>query len=144
MSQLFRNYGIQFRYPDDWAIDEDEGEDQVTITVSRDPACFWSMTLMADRPEPQEVLDEAIDAYREEYPDLDVTATKETIARRPALACEVEFVSMELVNIAHLRAFRTPVQTVFLMYQVTDHESKGPEAQFKEITASLEADLNAE
>ena len=108
MSQLFRNYGIQFRYPDDWTLHEEEGEEQVTLTVSRDPACFWSLTLLADRPDPAEVLDEAIDAYREEYPDLDVSDAKSTLARRQAVACDIEFFCHDLCNTARLRAIQTP------------------------------------
>lgn len=143
MSQLYSNFGIQFRYPDDWTLNEEEGDEQVTITVMRDPACFWSLTLLPERPAPDEVLDEALDAYREEYPDLEVRDVKTTIARRPASAIDVDFFCLELCNTAHLRAFETPRHTVFLMYQVTDHEQQDPVLEFDQMTKSLEVDLPA-
>jgi hypothetical protein len=141
MSQLFRNYGIQFRYPDDWTLHEEEGEEQVTLTVSRDPACFWSLTLLEDQPDPAEVLDEAIDAYREEYPDLDVSDAKAMLARRPAVACDLEFFCHDLCNTARLRAIQTPRHTLFLMCQMTDHEEGELDSAFEEMNRSLEVDL---
>jgi len=141
MSHLYRKHGIQFRYPDDWTLNEEEGEDQVTLTVSRDPACFWSLTLLADQPDPDEVLDEAIDAYREEYPDLEVSDVKAMVARRPAAACDIEFFCLELINTARLRAFQTPQHTIFLMYQMTDHEEGELDLVFDQMNKSLEVDL---
>jgi len=144
MSQLYRNFGIQFRYPEKWTLNEEEGdEEQVTITVMRDPACFWSLTLLAERPAPEEVLDEALDAYQEEYPDVEVREVKATIARRPAVAIDVDFFCMELCNTAHLRAFQSEQHTLFVMYQVTDHEEGETYPEFDEITKSLEVDLPA-
>ena len=72
MNQQFHGLGIQFRYPDDWTLTEELGDDEVSITVASSETAFWSVTILRHRPDPDAVLQTAIETFRDEYDELDV------------------------------------------------------------------------
>lgn len=145
MSKLYSARGMLFRYPDDWMVGEESSENEIAITARPidDSTAFWSLTLLADRPDPREALASVLEAFEEEYDDLDVYTADEPVARREALGRDLEFVCLELTNSAFVRVFQTAEATVVLLYQATDYELDTHEEALKEITASLECDLGS-
>lgn len=140
MSKTFTGSGVLFRYPDDWFLAEERGEDDFTITVSDGDTTQWSVTLMPGRPQPKEVLKQAIRAFKEEYSDLDVNESRLKLAGYAANAADLDFECFELLNAAFLRTFRTERFTVLVMYQATGHELDSLEPVFNDINASLSCD----
>ena len=64
----------------------------------------------------------ALNAFREEYEELDIYPVAETICHRESIARDLEFVCLEMMNSAFLRAFKTDGFTVLILYQGTDRE----------------------
>jgi len=124
MDGIYAAHGVRFRYPDDWDLTEQQTESNVTITVSSQETSFWSLTLFFDRLQPEQVLETALDAFRNEYDDIDVYPAETMLGRVGNLARDVEFVCLELINGAFLRVFRTGRFTAVVLYQGTDHELK--------------------
>lgn len=147
MSQRYSKHGLQFRYPPGWEVSEQREEGQVSITVSSPRTSFWTVTLLADRPEPEDIIAAVLDAFEEEYEELDVYPSKARIGRRPTVARDIDFVCLELLNVARVRAFRTPEFTVMVLYQGTDGEyaESGPilERITKSLTFNSESVLDA-
>ena len=141
MTQVYQNHGVRFVYPDDWTIAEEAGDGAVSLTVSSPETSFWSMWLLSDRPDPPTMLASAIDVFEDEYDNVDLYRTEGEICEYPALNCDVEFVSMELINSAFVRAFRTGRFSVLILFQGTDHELKQTRAELDAITDSLVCDL---
>jgi len=137
MSKTYTGAGVLFRYPDDWFLAEERGEDDFTITVGDGETTQWSVTLMPGRPQPKEVLKQAVRAFREEYESLDVTESKVRLAGHSANAADLDFECFELLNAAFLRTFRTDRFTVLVMYQATGHELDALEPVFEDINGSL-------
>ena len=50
---------------------------------------------------------------------------------------DIEFVCLELVNSAVLRAVATPERTILVLYQGTDHELEDTRRMMERITESL-------
>lgn len=140
----YRQHGIAFVYPEGWQCDEDGDEETTTITVHDGGAAFWSLYLLWQRPPVAEVVSEIEETFRNEYEQVDVEASRVTIARRAAEARQIDFFCLELVNTAFVRVFRTGRFTVLVLAQATDHELETVRPQLEEISDSLDVDLDGE
>ena len=85
-------------------------------------------------------METALDAFREEYAELDIYPVVETICHRESIARDLEFVSLELINSAFLRAFRTDHFTALILYQGTDKELELTREQLEKISLSLQCE----
>jgi hypothetical protein len=143
MQQQFQGLGIRFRYPDDWRLSEEIGDDEVTITLNSPETAIWSATIMRHRPDPEEVLQSAIEVFRAEYDDFDIEQSQIRLANREVPAADIDFVCFEMTSSAHLRAFRTGQFTVLVLYQSTDADMQDHEDTLEAICDSLicESDL---
>lgn len=144
MQQQFQGLGIRFRYPDDWRLAEEMGEDEVMLTLSSPESAIWSATVMRHRPDPEEVLQSAIEVFREEYDDLDIEETQTRLANREVPAADIDFVCFEMTNSAHLRAFRTGQFTVLVLYQSSDADMDDHDDTLEAISDSLTCESDIE
>ena len=145
MDQQFCGLGIQFRYPDDWELSEELGEEEASITVSSPESAFWSVTVLRHCPDPDEVLQAAVEAFESEYSEMDVSKREATLSNRQVAARDIDFVCLELTNTACLRAFRTPRFTLLVLYQLTDEDLDDQQSTLEAISDSLicESDVEA-
>lgn len=137
MSQLYSKHGVQFRYPPGWEVSEQRDDGQISITVSSPHTSFWTVTLLADCPDPEDIVTAVLDAFEEEYDELDIYPSRARIGRRPTVARDIDFVCLELLNVARVRAFRVPDLTVMVLYQGTDGEFAEAGPILERITKSL-------
>jgi hypothetical protein len=143
MQQQFTGLGIQFRYPDDWKLFEELGDDEASITVASPETAFWSVTILRHRPDPDAVLNTAVDAFRDEYDEIDVALSQTSLANRQVPAAEIDFICLELTNTARLRALRTERFTLLVLYQLTDADTEDQEETLESISASLICESDA-
>jgi len=139
LTSEYRNHGICFHYPRSWQQTEESSDDAITVTVA-DAGTFWSITILHRRPPAMQVMSEALAAFQDEYEDIDEYEAQAVLNGEDALARNLEFVAMELINCVFLRVIEVGAQTLFVMAQVTDHERKDYEPQFEAITASIRVD----
>src|SRR5580704_9701761 len=137
MEELYEGHGIRFRYPAYWELTEQEDEEATSITVASPETSFWSISLFKDGPPPQQVLESAMEAFREEYTEVDVYASTARTGDRAGVARDVDFVCFELINSAFLRAFQTERFTVLVLYQGFDAELEMTLPLLEAISASL-------
>ncbi|HXY36407.1 MAG TPA: hypothetical protein VEI07_19380 [Planctomycetaceae bacterium] len=137
MEEIYEGHGISFRYPAYWELTEQEDEEATSITVASPETSFWSISLFQHGPPPQQVLDSAIEAFREEYDEVDVYASTARTGERAGVARDVDFVCFELINSAFLRSFQTDRFTVLVLYQGFDGELEITRPLLEAISASL-------
>jgi hypothetical protein len=135
----YQAHGISFSYPGHWDLSEESRDEALTASVG-DSGAFWTLTVLRRRPRAEKVLDEAVQAFREEYEELDEYPVGATIGGESALGRNLEFVALELVNCVFLRALEIGGKTLFVMAQVTDHEREDFEPIFNAITNSVGVD----
>jgi hypothetical protein len=140
MSSTYRAAGLSFCYPSEWHAQEQREEDRLSVTVTGDGTAFCTVTMLYDRPDPRRVLDAAVQAFRDEYAELDVYSADSRMASRHAVGCDVDFFCLELCNTALLRAFRTGRFTVLVLFQSSDAELPGARPVFNELCRSLNCD----
>jgi len=137
MEEIYQGHGISFRYPTGWELTEQEDDEAISITVASPETSFWSISLFHDGPSPQEVLESAVEALREEYAEADIYPSMARIGKRPGVARDVDFVCFELINSAFLRSFQTERFTVLVLYQGFDGELEMTRALLEAISTSL-------
>ena len=136
----WHNYGIQFSYPGIWEIDEEHDGDDVIVTITANETCFWTLRILPGCPPPPQVVESCVEAFREEYDEIDVDAPSVKLAEMPAYARDVEFFCMELMNKASLRSVRTTDFTLLVWWQGTHHELTENQPMLDHISQSLRAD----
>lgn len=137
MSSEYAAHGIRFRYPPEWELSEQNEEGRTSITVSSPHTSFWTVSLFSDRPEPDDLIAAALQAFSDEYEELDVYPSKDRVCRRPTVGRDIDFVCMELLNTARLRAFQTADFAVLVLYQGNDAEMESQGPILEQITKSL-------
>ena len=139
MDTIYNSHGVRFRYPAEWELTEQDDGEQISITVTGPPphAAFWTLTLFPRGPDPSDLVAAAVDAFHEEYDELDDYSSKVRLCKRPTVARDVDFVCLELLNSAGIRAFRAPDFTVFVLYQFTEAERQDAGPILEQITRSL-------
>lgn len=141
MREVYDRHGITFQYPADWEVSEQEQGDECLITVSGPGTSFWSVGLFRDRPHPDLVLETALAAFQDEYPDLDSYQAEDEILDQPTSGIDLEFFCLELVNTARIRSFLAKDFTVLVMCQADDTELATAQPFFDDMTKSLDCEL---
>ena len=138
-SEVYEDHGVRFEYPSDWELEvTDDGE--VTTVDVQHPGGIAFLLVRIDEscPDPDLVADSAMDAMREEYPDLDVVPVEETLAEHRATGYDVEFFSLDVSNAACIRCFHTPRRTVLAFGQWSDLGEENLPALVDGMLRSLE------
>jgi hypothetical protein len=120
----YSKHGVQFSYPDIWEIDERmEGTDVIVH------GC----------PPPPQAVDSCVEAFQEEYEDLEVTTTECKVAEMPAYSRNLQFICLELTNTVGLCSVRTTDFTLLIWWQGTDHELEEAQPMIDHMTRSVRA-----
>ena len=140
MLRDYHRHGVRFQFPSDWELAEQSTDDETTISVQSDGTSFWTVVLLKSRPDPDQVLSAVVDAFEQDYEDVDVTSAVSSLGGMPALGREIDFVCYDLVNSATLRVCQTSEMTLMVLHQGTDHELVTTGEQLRAMTASLQCD----
>ncbi|MFI5459270.1 MAG: hypothetical protein ACHRXM_27920 [Isosphaerales bacterium] len=120
-SGVYEDHGVRFEYPSDWELEVTDLGEVTTVDVQH-PAGIAFLLVRTDLscPDPDGVADSALEAMREEYPDLDAIPVEETFDEYRATGHDVEFFSLDISNAACIRCFQTPRRTVLVFGQWSD------------------------
>lgn len=130
-------HGVRFNYPAGWLVTEEQSGDDVSLTAADEGAALWSITILPGRPDPKQVLQQALKAFEEEYADVDVVELPSELAGLPALGIDIDFECLELPVVASLRAFRTRDNTFLVLCQCSGDELGELEPVFEAMNGSL-------
>lgn len=140
MVATFSEEGIRFRYPANWKMEREDNELGWTIYLQSPGTAFLMLSLRADMPSSEQMAATALEAMRDEYPDLEADACEDMIAGEPACGHDMRFFSLDLTNTAWTRCFYCTAGTALLLCQINDLESNDNEQVLRAICASFELD----
>jgi hypothetical protein len=117
-TELYEDHGLRFEYPPDWTIEASDEDDVTTLDLQHpDGVAFVLVRIDESRPAPEYVADRALEAMREEYPDLDAAPVMESVGAHIVTGHDAEFYSLDVPNRATIRSFRTPRRTLLVFGQ---------------------------
>ena len=140
MAAQFDEGGIRFRYPENWRLEREENDAGWTVSVQSPDTAFMLISLREDMPSTDRMAATALEALREDYPDLEADDCVDSVAGRPAVGHDIRFFSLDLTNTCWTRSFYSSRGTVLVLCQTNDLELESTEPVFRAICASLEVD----
>ncbi len=139
MVEVYDDRGIRFEYPSDWEVDATEDGPRTTLSVTAPSGLAFALVTADDEAtDPDELVAEALEALRAEYPTLVAEPAEETIDGQPSVGHDVEFVSLDLSVACSLRGFRTLRRTVFILTQWSDLEALESDDALRALRRSFE------
>ncbi len=138
MPGVYENRGIHFQFPENWAVDEEDGlEESTTVNVISPGGAFWSIAVHPCHEDPADLAEAAVAAMRAEYDGLDAEPASEWIADQHLTGYDLNFIWLDLTNTALVRGFRTDRGTYLVLCQAEDREFEQVAIVFRAITTSL-------
>lgn len=138
MTAIFDDFGVRFTFPQGWDLDVSADGTRTTISVQApDSMAFAFVALDSARPEAKELVDEALDAMRAEYPALEAVSVNESIAGRKAQGHDAEFMTFDMINSCAIRGIRTARRSVLFFAQWSQLDDDQVEAQIRDLRASF-------
>jgi hypothetical protein len=135
--QTYQGHGIQFEYPDEWEISVEAGDGTADITVGGPGNEFLVVSVMAERPEADEVIEAALESFEDEYDHVDIYDSTAQICLLPTSARDLDIVSLDMVVKSFVRACETDDATIFVLYQFTQLDDPDSPQLLEAIANSL-------
>ena len=135
---VYEHSGLRFAYPENWRLEDETGDEaRLQLTVESPDTAFWTLAVYDGEIEPDSLAQQAVEAMRAEYPDLEASTAEETIAGIDLVGHDVNFICLDLTNTAQVRAFRLEGQTLLVLAQAEDRELKTASLIFTAMIQSL-------
>ncbi|MCL4204748.1 MAG: hypothetical protein KJ000_19905 [Pirellulaceae bacterium] len=143
MQGEYNNFGVHFRYPEDWSIvDEEVSEWPRRVSVQSPHSGFWELQAYPSRFLPDDLTQRTLEAFCEEYDDVESEAVSELIMDHPATGFDLDFFCMDLLVSCQVRSFTLAGQTLLLICQAESQEFETRQEVFEAITRSLFLDID--
>lgn len=140
MSVTFEEDGIRFAYPENWSLERSDEDEGWTVTLQGPGTAFVLLSYRTDMPTAEDMADTALEALREDYPELESEEHIDTLAGQMAFGHDVRFFSLDMTNTAWLRTIYSGGGTLLVLCQSTDAELATSEPVLRAICASLEVE----
>jgi hypothetical protein len=141
MAARFDDGGVRFQYPENWRLEREDNDAGWTVSLQSPGTAFMMVSLREDLPTPDQVAEAALDALREDYPNLEAEDCVDNLAGQPAIGHDIRFISLDLTNTCWTRSFYSAEGTVLVLCQANDLELEQHEPVLRAICKSLEVDL---
>ena len=74
MAAKFDEGGLRFRYPENWRLEREQDETGWTVSLQSPNTAFLMVCLREDGPDTQQLAEAALEALKEDYPELEADA----------------------------------------------------------------------
>jgi hypothetical protein len=134
----FHRLGIDFSYPDSWAVDTDDArEGQAAVTVYAPEGGFWSVSGHARGGRPAELAEAVVTQMRGEYRDLDAEPATDEVEGRTLAGFDMNFYCLDLTNTAQVRTLEAGDAVWLVFCQAEDREWDRIAPVFAAMTTSF-------
>ena len=140
MPAVFEESGIRFQYPENWKLEREDSDTGWTVSLQSPGTAFMMVCLREDMPSADQLAEAALDALREDYPELEADDCVDSVGGQPAIGHDIRFFSLDLTNTCWTRSFYSNQGTVLLLCQTSDLELEKNGPVLKAICASLEVE----
>lgn len=129
--------GVNFLPPPGWSREIEHAEEGVICSMQSSGVTFAIVGLYPEIRHPDDVLEQALDALREEHPALEADEWEESAPDDPYQTIEAVFFSLDTVSYCWIRAWRVGRRTVLAMVQSVEPEAERGRLAFRAICQSM-------
>lgn len=135
--KTFQGHGISFQYMPTWEITREIGSDRIDIAVLGPGTAFWVLSLIQHRTNLDDLVNEAVSSFIDEYGTCDTYPSDESICLLPTVGKDVDFFHQDLITRVSIRACEGEVDSILLVYQLADVDKDESFDILKAMTDSL-------
>ncbi len=140
MVETFERSGVRFQFPGTWSAEADDAADGWTVAVQSPETAFLLVSLRGDADDPGELADLTLAALRGDYQELDAEAVVDSLAGRPAVGYNVDFMTVDTPIACRVRCLETESGVLLVMSQVSEFDRDKNEPVLRAVCASLRID----
>lgn len=138
MQAEYSNFGLTFRYPADWSIvDEEKTAWPRRVSVQSPDSAFWELQVYPSDYSPAELTADTLDAFCEEYDDVDSEPFSEQVQEHEIVGYDLDFFCLDLMVTCRVRSFSLAGRTLLLICQAESREFEDQHDVLEAITRSL-------
>ena len=127
-----------FSFPESWKLDhEDSIENTDSVSVVSPEGSFWCVRRELHETTNAAVLEQAIVAMREVYPELEIENVVDLVAGEKLIGIDMHFLCLDLTGTASVRIWETTAAKYVIFSQAEDNEFEQLKQIFTAITTSL-------
>lgn len=144
MPGSFSGFGVEFLYPENWKIHEaqdPEMGDIPGVMLETPEGAFFSLNRYAGIDDSAAVIDQALEAMREEYQEMEVREYDDPLAAAKDSALELDFYYLDLLITARLLAIRDRGDVLLVQIQGESRDFDKLEPVFSAMLKSLRDSL---
>lgn len=133
----FERDGVQFQFPDNWTLGEEDAEGGWTVTAEGPTTAFLIVSYSPDVDDPADMADAALVGLQEAYPKLDAEGAVDSLAGQPAIGFDVNFIHLDMTNTCWIRSIPAGTGCLLVLAQCCDDELAFAGETLKSILASF-------
>lgn len=135
----FDRDGVHFRYPANWTAEFNDADEAGgwAITIESPGTAFLLVALRPDADTPADLADQTLAALREEYEDLEAENALQSLAARPAIGHDIDFLTLDTPIVCWTRCLDTPAGPLLVMCQTSELDRGENEPVLRAVCASL-------
>lgn len=138
MTAVYNRSGIQFMYPENWKISDDDMDNiPRTVSVESPTGAFWSVDIHPFSVDHQMLLDQTLAVFEQEYNEVESGPAEEIWLGEAVTGFDLDFVCLDFVVCCQLRVLRHSHATYLMTFQAEDREFQELRQVFRAITQSL-------
>ncbi len=135
MPKTYQALGFSLLYPDTWRV-EDEAE-SASILLESPEGAFLSISKLASTAEIRSALDQAEQAMRSEYEDVEQEDYAQEVESFKMSGVTQRFVCLDMIVTSHLLSFACQDKAYLVQMQAEDRDMERLEIVFNAILTSF-------
>ena len=137
--QTYNNQdNLCFSFPESWELDKEATTNHAdSVSVVSPEGGFWCVRRELNETAVTSVLEQAVKAMQEVYPELEVENTVENIAGEQLPGIDMHFFCLDLTGTASVRILETLSGKYVIFSQAEDEQLEELKPIFSAITTSL-------
>lgn len=140
MPQTYRGCGVQFLYPDNWSLLEQD-EPIATVTIESPQGAFFSVSRYVGADDPQQVIDQAVAAMQGEYEPLEVLPWEDASGFVAEKGAELSFYYLDLLIFSRIVAIKDRQDVLLIQIQGENRDFDQQEPVFQAMLKTLRDSL---
>ncbi len=138
MAAVFDRAGVQFDYPENWTVTDDQFSESVRLVSLESPGGgVWSLEVFSEWINPWRSTEEVVKTFQSDYQNLESEAASEDIGKFQLVGYDLHFYCLDFLVSAQTRSFYANGKTYVFVYQAEDREFETLESVFRAMMTSL-------
>jgi hypothetical protein len=125
-------------------VEEEDQQWPRRVTVQSPESAFWELQAYPADTNPQRLADQALDAFRDEYEDVDYEIVSADLNDTQVVGYDLEFFCLDFLVTCQVRSFALGGQTLLLLCQAEGREFRQCQDEFESMSRSLFPAANGE